>query len=311
VSGSRRRPEAVVADLHTHTTATDGRTTVEELIAEAARAGLRYLVITDHSVVTFDGVQDLAARYGVTVPFPGIEVSTYDGERRHHILVYGAGLLDPDFQDYLAPPLRAKNRLAGEVRDVLVRAGHHLPDLDTIRRSARGPGGRPTPEKLLVSRTALAQHLAVAAGLPLAEAYERVAAVHRRLDGTDPRGPHWFAARYLPTLDVIREAAARGLFTSLAHPLWECGCLADVVATCEQLSVMKDCGLRGVESRSYHHRDIDDHPVLLSTRDRLGLLATGGSDYHGNGKTTLGTGGMTEEAFLVLAAQVRGVPADA
>jgi predicted metal-dependent phosphoesterase TrpH len=300
-----------VADLHTHTTATDGRSTVEEVVAEAARAGLRYLVITDHSVVTFDGVRDLAARYGVVVPFPGVEVSTYHGERRHHILVYGAGLLDPEFQDYLAPPLRAKNRLAGEVRDVLVRSGYELAELDTIRRSAHGPGGPPTPEKRLVSRTALAQHLAVAAGLSLPEAYGRVAAVHRRLDGARPHGPQRLAARYLPTLEVIREATARGLFTSLAHPLWECARTADVEATCEQLNVLRNAGLRGVESRSYHHRDLDDHPVLLSTRDRLGLLATGGSDYHGNGRTTLGTGGLTEEAFLVLAAQVRGVRADA
>ena len=302
-------PGTVVADLHTHTTATDGRATAETVIMDAARAGLRYLTITDHSVVTFDGLATFAARHGVTIPFPGAEVSTYHGHRKHHILVYGTGLLEPRFQQYLSMPNDAKTRVADATRQALVDAGHDLPALDTIRRNANGPG-QPTPEKRVVSRSAIARHLMVSSGLTTEDARDRVVTTYQRVDEVDRDGRDRLAARYLPTLQVIREATDRGLFTSLAHPLWECRSTADVLALCDEVRTMRDCGLGAMESRSYHHRRWDDHPALLSTRQRLGLLSSGGSDYHANGKTTLGVGGLPEDAFLELAAQVPGACTD-
>lgn len=287
---------ATVADLHIHTSVTDGRASAEVVIERAARAGLTYLVITDHSAVTWAGLPEVARRHGLTVPFPGVEVSTYLGPRRYHLVGYGPGLLDSGYQARLAPPLEWKYRLAGRVRARLVAAGHRLPDVDTIRAYSDGPG-RPTPEKVMLSRSAMARHLAAGAGVPFDDAYALVAAHYREVDEQDRDDPGRLAARYLPALDVLAESRRRGIVVALAHPLWRCRDDRDVAAVCADLGMLREYGLDAVETRSYHHRPYDDHPALLAAADRLGLLPSGGSDYHANGKTELGAGGLDAEAY--------------
>lgn len=288
---------SVVADLHVHTTVTDGRATPGQVIADAARAGVRYLVITDHSAVVWDGLSEEADRQGVILPFPGVEISTHLDGRRYHIVAYGHGILDRRFQEAIRPPLDWKNRIAAEVRAVLVRDGHALPPLDEIRR-------QPAPERLLVSRSALARHLAAVAGIAPDAAYERVRAVHAdveaRMTSDTP-----LDLRYLPTLRVLCEAARVGAVTTVAHPLWRVRDVADVDRVVADLAVLKENGLDGLETRSYHHRPWDDHPRLLAARDALELLRSGGSDYHANGKTVLGHGGLDESGYAAFAARVR------
>jgi predicted metal-dependent phosphoesterase TrpH len=76
------------ADLHTHTTASDGRYTPEQLALAAHEAGLSVLALGDHDRI--DNVLPLqreAARYGIHV-VPAVEVSCMWGDTLYHMLVY-------------------------------------------------------------------------------------------------------------------------------------------------------------------------------------------------------------------------------
>jgi 3',5'-nucleoside bisphosphate phosphatase len=286
----------VVADLHCHTTITDGLLSPTELIDTAARVGLRSLVITDHSAVTFTDIRDYASQAGIEMPFPGIEVSTFLGGSRYHLLLYGPALTDPRLQQQLEWPLRWKREIARQVCRELARGGHLLPSAAEITALGTGPG-RATPGKRYPSRTQIAWHLAAAAGLPQAAAYQRVVAVYRDIDERDCSDRGRLARRYLPVLDVLDMAVSCGATAVLAHPFWECASEADLPRVLRDVTTMAAVGLRGVECRSYHHRMLDDHPALLRAMADLGLIRGGGSDFHGNGKTKLGGGGLGAVAF--------------
>ena len=302
----------IVADLHVHTTATDGRATARQVIELAAAAGLRYLVITDHSTVVYEGLHDLAAQRGISLPFPGMEISTHLAGRRYHLVAYGAAVLQPDFLAFVQRPIAWKNRIAERVHAALVRCGYAMPDLDEIRLHSLG-SGPPTPEKTYVSRSALAAHLAIVASVSFDDAYEQVKGIHSCVASEDSGSAKSICRRYLPTLDVLDETSRLGIVTTVAHPLWRCGDESDVDQVCSDLVTLKERGLDGLETSSYHHRHYDNHPKIIAARDRLGLLQSGGSDYHANGKTEIGRGGLGRDAFeklseLVEKRSARGEP---
>src|SRR5258708_3127928 len=92
----------IYADLHLHTVASDGELTPEELIDEAAEAGLGALAITDHdSIGSIAAAQAYAPTQGLEV-VPGCELTIYEGPVEFHLL---ALFIDPapdgPFQNFL------------------------------------------------------------------------------------------------------------------------------------------------------------------------------------------------------------------
>ena len=88
----------IKADLHTHSTASDGTLEPEQLVARAAQRGFTHLALTDHdSVEGIARAQEEAVRWGIVL-IPGVEISCNAG-REVHILGYG---LDPYDEALLA-----------------------------------------------------------------------------------------------------------------------------------------------------------------------------------------------------------------
>lgn len=78
------------ADLHCHTSLSDGSLGIEEVIAQAKRNGIDYLAITDHDCLSsISRAVVLGQRYGIEI-VPGVEFSAFDGKRNEkaHILCY-------------------------------------------------------------------------------------------------------------------------------------------------------------------------------------------------------------------------------
>lgn len=78
------------ADLHCHTTMSDGSLGLEETIAQAKRYGIDYFAITDHDTLSSSSrAVVLGERYGVNV-IPAVEFSTYDSKHgtKAHIICY-------------------------------------------------------------------------------------------------------------------------------------------------------------------------------------------------------------------------------
>ena len=110
-------------DLHSHTTASDGGLTPEELVARAASLGIEVLAITDHD--TTEGLPAALAeaqRQGITV-VPGVEISTVSGREEIHLLGYFVDLDNAELQALLARTREARWERAQKMLARLAKLG--------------------------------------------------------------------------------------------------------------------------------------------------------------------------------------------
>lgn len=244
-----------IADLHCHSTASDGTLSPEALVRAQVAAGVRWVSLTDHD--TTAGVPEAieTGRFlGVEV-IAGVEISTRFAGEDVHILAYGVEPGDPDFEGMLR-----ENRAARLVRmrEILERMKGHGVDvpLDEVMAAAGGASvGRPHLAKVLLDRGVIediedAFRLYVGLGAPCYV----------------PRADIWAA-------DAVRRIRAAGGRAVLAHP----GTLRDPAFILEALL---PAGLWGLEARHGSH----DESMRLRYEGiaaALRLAVTGGTDYHG------------------------------
>lgn len=244
-------------DLHTHTRYSDGALTPEALIDLAVARELSALAITDHDTV--DGLAEADAAAAGRIEFvPGIEVSTALEGTEYHVLGYN---IDPDravLRERLAAfSAQRLGRILAMV-ERLAAAGFPVAAETVLGLAGPGVVGRP--------------HLAVA--LVQAGHAESVDDAFRRFIG---RGGVAFIPRPAPTPEeAIALLLGSGGVAVLAHPG---GSLADAM-----LERFVEAGLGGVEVWHPHHP-----PGLVrryrALAQRLGLIETGGSDFHGPGRS--------------------------
>jgi 3',5'-nucleoside bisphosphate phosphatase len=227
-------------------------------VAEAAACGLRVLALTDHDTVAgVPEAQAAGARHGVEV-VPGVELSVAlaDGQEVH-LLGYFVDIEDPALLAGLAGYARAREERMERMIDRLRRVGAPV-DSDRVRELAgHGTVGRPHLARALTE----AGH---AADLPDAFA--------RYIGGGKPA----FVPR--PRVDpreAIALVRAAGGVPVLAHP-YSAGGVGSV------LDWLVPAGLLGLEV-DYGEYTTEEREVLRAIAARRGLIATGGSDYHGPG----------------------------
>jgi predicted metal-dependent phosphoesterase TrpH len=254
-------------DLHAHTLASDGGDRPQELVAAAAAAGVGTLAVTDHDTVAAVAEARAAGdRLGVEV-LAGCELTATAGDRVVHVLVYGEGLLEPDLADAVQVARRGReerNRAIGERLERLCGVGY--PDALEVA----GPSA--------LSRAHFARAL-VARGIvaDVAGAFDRFLSAGR---------PAYVPAPGVSVTDTAALAAKAGGVAVLAHP--------GRLAPAERARVLAEALAAGIDGLEVWHPQHD--PDLRRSLERLadgrGLLATGGSDYHGPHKpgVHLGTG---------------------
>ena len=251
-------------DLHTHSRVSDGTDSPAELVRQAVRARLDVVALTDHD--TFDGLDEAVAegeRVGVQV-VRGLELSCSRRGNSVHLLAYG---VDPE-----EPALAAEmERVRGGRSDRLAPVLAKLTELGVPVTEAQvltEVGGSPS-----VGRPHIADAL-VAAGhvRDRAEAFDRFLA-----DGGPAHVPR-YAIEVQHGIDMVHAA---GGLAVLAHP-WGRG--REHVLPPELVEMLAaEHQLDGLEVDHQDH-DADARHRLRQLADRLGLLATGSSDYHGTGK---------------------------
>lgn len=248
------------ADLHVHTTRSDGSLALEAVPAAARRAGVDVVALTDH-----DRLQPFAdparERDGVTL-IHGVElrVEAADGQRLD-LLGYG---IEPT-ADLTALVERIQSNRIERGRAIVENVEDRLGiDLDV---GVSDGFGRP--------------HVARAVAAHPDAPYDYQGAFDH-LIGND--GP-CFVPREVPSFDRGRAVLAEaGALVSLAHPLR----YADPEGA---LALAAD--LDAVELHYPYEREVDLAPVERAI-GRRGLLATGGSDAHDD---VLGRAGLTRAAF--------------
>jgi hypothetical protein len=243
-------------DLHTHTTASDGRCAPAELVTRAAAAGVTVLSVTDHDTVAgYQAAAAAAATAGVEL-VPGIEITAVVDGADVHVLGYFIDVHSPRLLAFLAEQRR---RRIDRVRQIIDRLASHAvvldPD-DILRRGLDDPGiavGRPWVARALV------------AGGHVADSNQAFA---RWLGPGRPAFVPRLGARPKEVVARIHEA---GGIASLAHP--------GLIKHDEWLPGFAADGLDALEAyHSNHDCTATDH--YLSVAARLGLVVTGGSDYH-------------------------------
>jgi predicted metal-dependent phosphoesterase TrpH len=254
-------------DLHAHTLASDGGDRPQELVAAAAVAGVGTLAVTDHDTVAAVAEARAAGeRLGVEV-LAGCELTAIVGHRVVHVLVYGEGLLEPDLADAVQVARRGReerNRALGERLERLCGVGYD----DAARVAGASALSRAHFARALVARGAVAD---------VAAAFDRFLSAGR---------PAYVPAPGVSVTDAVAVAGKAGGVAVLAHP----GRLA--AAERERvLAQALEAGIDGIEVWHPQH-DPDLRRSLERLAGRRGLLATGGSDYHGRHKPDvhLGTG---------------------
>lgn len=271
------RDSRVVADLHLHTTASDGDHTPSQLVHFGRNANLDVIAITDHDTCAgYAAALDTLRAFGVPRPevVCGVEVSAEFEGAEVHIL----GL----FVDPADPPLRAALEASCVARRERLRRFVRRLGEDGVRLD---PGLVEAAERASVSlgRRHVAGLLA-RAGI----ARNRFDAFRRFLQPLTSAAPPTHLLPVARAIELIR--GAKGLAT-LAHP----GERFDEDA----IRRLADAGLQGVEVR-FPAANLSRTAELTAITGRLGLARTGGSDSHAAAERAVGSVGLSRNEWLAL-----------
>ena len=265
MSGPVAGPEAAAlfVDLHAHSTASDGSRAPADVIREAKRAGLHAIALTDHDTIA--GLAEAAAAAadaGVRL-VRGVELSAVEDRVETHVL--GLHLDEAVELEARLQALREMRRSRAE------RIVHRLNDLGVrvdmaavLEQAAGGAVGRPH-----VARAMVAEGWAT----DFRDAFDRYLGNGRAA---------YVPKEQLAMRDAIAMIHRAGGLAIVAHPGSAC--------TRERLRKMVDEGMDGIEVLHPSHTP-DDVGRLQRLCDQLGLVRSGGSDWHGgtDGPRLLGT----------------------
>jgi predicted metal-dependent phosphoesterase TrpH len=242
------------ADLHVHTTSSDGEFTPTQVVALARQAGLAAVAVTDHDTLAAVGEAGAAAGDSLEV-IPGVEITAAFGGREVHLLGHFVRTDQAELNATLARLCeRRRERFRGFVSALAAR-GFALP-AERVRLTEEGSAslGRRHVAVLLVA-CRFAGHRA--------EAFHRFVA---------PMGKDVPAKLLVPVEEAIGLVHASGGAASLAHPP------ADF--TDEDFRTLAGFGLDGLEVEYPWGRN-SPAARLREIAGRFGFAVSGGSDCHG------------------------------
>ena len=267
-----------------HTTASDGRLTAAALIARAAKAHLTTIAVTDHdTVASIAEATVLGHKLGIRV-IPGIEIAAVDRGRDVHVLGY---FFDPDDDDLSAFLISQRALRVTRVREIAAKLAelNMFIDIDNVlMEAATRPGSS-------VGRPQIAREL-VRAGY--------LSSVQDAFDLWLASGQPAYVPRTGPSpADVVKAIHDAHGIASFAHP--------GVTERDDLVAPLAEIGLDAIEA---YHSDHTPEDTLAYRRmaARLGILITGGSDFHGENpdepmreqRSVLGAVVLPKEDFAAL-----------
>ncbi|HSJ15941.1 MAG TPA: PHP domain-containing protein [Longimicrobiales bacterium] len=268
------------ADLHVHSAASDG-SLAPGAIAVAARAGgLDIVAVCDHDTIGGVIEAQTAAPAGLRV-IPGLEISSLWAARELHVLGY---FVDPAHLSLVAYSTQAAARREQRMREMvarLARSGINVAYEDVVRSAEVPPQciGRPHLARALVQR---------GHARSVGDAFDRwIGDEHDAYVAVDLLGVR-------AAIDLIHEAGGVAVW---AHPRIE---MFD-----REIRRFRDWGIDGVECYRPRLTPTEAHYFETAAHE-LGLLRTGGSDWHGTWHGRLGDFAVGEAEIGALLARGDG-----
>jgi predicted metal-dependent phosphoesterase TrpH len=260
-------------DLHAHTTVSDGGDSPSELVAKAAAAGLSVIAVTDHdNDAGCDEAVAAGKKLGVDV-VRGVEISCdvedltevgykTSGRPTMHLL----GYFIPEGPNPLSDALAGLQHHRANRNQIMVERLNELGvpvTFEEVENEAGGPGaqiGRPHFAAVLVRHGAVPNYQAA-------------------FDDYLAKGAKAYIGRKLfKPQEAVRLMLSAGVVPVLAHPFT---LRLDAAGTERFVGELADAGLKGIEGYHGDLPEIQQEPYRALGRS-LGLVVSGGSDYHGD-----------------------------
>ena len=272
------------ADLHVHSSASDGMLRPARIVELAASKGLAVLSITDHDTTEgLDEALDAAQGFSLTL-VPGVELNARSPHGQAHVLGY---FIDPDnaiLRRRLRGRREARDSRAEAMLGRLRRLGYPLSWSRVLSVAAGGAVGRPHVARALVEAGYVCD---------VDEAFRRL--IRRG-------APAYIPTPWLDAAEAVQWILEAGGLPVLAHPL----------QVLQSVPSLVRASLAGLEV-FYGGYGPADTSFLSRLASRMGLLQTGGSDFHGGDIPSFGDMGSAPvpwehvERLLEAAAQRGGV----
>jgi predicted metal-dependent phosphoesterase TrpH len=246
------------ADLHTHSTYSDGRLTPTELIERAVSRGLEVLALTDHDCT--DGIAEAleaAQNHPRLLFIPGVEMSTDLPQEEVHVLGYFLDWRNPRFQGCLDHLRRSRLERGQKMLAKLKGLGIEVSWQRVKELAGDGVVGRPHIALAMLE----AGHIS-----SLEEAFDRYLARN---------SPAYVEREKITPAEAVQLLTDASGLPVLAHP-------RDLQNLESLLVELKEAGLIGME---VYYQDYDQQAIerLLAIAHQHDLLPLGGSDFHGIG----------------------------
>jgi len=243
-------------DLHIHSTASDGRLSPAEVVRKSAEAGLTVIALADHDTV--EGIAP-ALEAAKTFPrlrvIPCLEMSTDAPKGEIHVLGYFIDYTHPELQATLRRTRNSRQERAQRMIAKMRNLGL-LIDWERVQEIAgSGSIGRPHIAQAMLEKGYIAS---------IKEAFTKYIGWG---------GPAYAQREKVTPGEAVELILRANGLPVLAHPL-------TIVDPETMVSELKAAGLVGIEAyyKDYTAEEING---LISLAERYGLIATGGSDYHG------------------------------
>ena len=243
-------------DLHIHSTASDGSLSPADIVRQAAEWGLSAIALADHDTV--GGIVpaiEAAKTFPKLKVIPAIELSTDVPQGEVHVLGYFIDYADREFQVTLERMRHSRLHRAQGMIAKLKNFGIHI-DWERVQEIAgTGSMGRPHIAQAMLEKGYITS---------FKEAFDKY---------ISRDGPAYVEREKMTPVEAVELLLQVNGLPVLAHPF--------TANNTEMLiAELKAAGLVGIETY-YNGYTADEISRLVSLANKFGLIATGGSDYHG------------------------------
>lgn len=263
-------------DLHAHSTASDGTLTPTELVRLAKDVQLAAVALTDHD--TTAGLKEFVAagKELAMETVPGCEVAADHGRYRLHIL----GLWLPPEPGELSRTLDRLIRFRSERNAIVVRKlndlGVDITLAEVEAEAGEGSVGRPHFARVLMNKGVVSS---------VQMAFDRY---------LGPKGKAYEPKQKLDAPDAIRLLKAEGATVILAHPVLLNLNPNELETLVRELQAM---GMDGIEAY-YSEQSARKQAAYLGLAEKLNMVVSGGSDFHGSIKPAISLGSGKGSLFV-------------
>jgi len=248
------KAKTIRADLHLHTTHSDGTLSPSEVVEQAAAVGLNVIAITDHD--TLLGVaeaQQAGKRAGVEV-IAGTELSACEGAEEFHIIGLFVDIMSTALLEQLERIRRARRQRIFKIVQRLETLGVSISAQEVLELAGHGTATRAHVAQIMFDHDLVEN---------LNDAFVRF---------LGDSGPACVAKRFMSVADALAAIRLAGGVSILAHP--------GLTDRDLYIPLFAGMGLNGLEAYYPAYSRVQTRHYVDMAR-RLGLVPAGGSDFHG------------------------------